>query len=198
MHSELPTLVLVDFDHTLLGGNSTELFIASSRPSMLIRVLNLLLRRCIPWRLTRFKNSFRLRDYCFCRALFFLSRRNLVRWRELGPALFSQHRNSELETALARLPDAKIAIITFGMEAIVRPMLRGSPWEKVELFATPATVPLSYFSGGKREIARQAFGEAALSKAMLITDSEDDRDLLAVVGFPVLIESFGDAARGRQ
>jgi hypothetical protein len=197
-HSEIPRLILVDFDHTLLGGNSTELFIARSKPSALIRVLSLLLRNCIPWRLTRLRNWFRLRDYLFCRTLFFLLPRNIVRWKDLGPALFSQRRNMELETALARSPDVKIAIITFGMEAIVRPMLRGSPWENVELFSTPRRAPVSYFSGGKLEIAKQAFGAALLAKTMLITDSEDDLDLLMVVGYPVLIEPYGDTARGRQ
>ena len=40
--------VLVDFDHTLFGGNSTELFIAHSRPRFLVACADVLIRRCAP------------------------------------------------------------------------------------------------------------------------------------------------------
>jgi phosphoserine phosphatase len=94
----------------------------------------------------------------------------------------------DLERVLTRAPHVNVAIITFGMEAIVRPMLRGSVWETVSIFATPISATLEYFSSGKLEIARGAFGDRALEKAMFITDSEDDLDLLMAVGYPVLIE----------
>ena len=131
--------VFVDFDHTLFGGNSTELFIARSRPRFLVECADLLIRRCLPWRLTGVAKWFRLRDYVFCRILFWLLPANLARWQELGGALFEKGVNRELEAVLATTPERRMAILTFGLEPIVRPMLRGSRWEDVPLVATPRT-----------------------------------------------------------
>ena len=196
--AEVPCLIFVDFDHTLLGGNSTELFIANSRPFAVVSVLNFLVRKCIPWRLVRTRNWFRLRDYAFCRLLFTLLPHNLERWREMGPAIFEQLRNFELEEVLEPMPQRRISIVTFGMEAIVKPMLRGSRWEQVDILATPRVTSLSYFSNGKLEMARHAYGDEALAKSMLITDSEDDLDLLQAVGRPVLIVPHGAPRHGRH
>jgi len=179
--------VLVDFDHTLFGGNSTELFIAHSRPRFLVACADVLIRRCAPWRLTGVRKWFRLRDYVFCRFLFWLLPANLARWQYLGRSLFDQGVNHELETLLATTPRDKLAILTFGMAPIVEPMLRGSRWDGVLLLATPHRADAAHFAKGKLEMARHAFGDESLSSCMLITDSEDDLDLLAEVGYPVLI-----------
>lgn len=188
-----PGLIFIDFDHTLFGGNSTELFIANSGPTALVRALDLLVRKCIPWRLTGMHKWFRLRDYVFCRLLFLLLPGALVRWRSLGPALFEQRQNHQLQDILAQTPPDGMAILTFGMDPIVRPMLSGSRWEAVSLCATPLATRLSYFTTGKLEMARQAFGDQLLPASMLITDSNDDLDLLEAVGRPVLIHPFHGA-----
>ena len=186
---DAPRPVLIDFDHTLFGGNSVELFIRHSRPAALVRVLDLLIRRCVPWRLAGRRRRFRLRDYALCRVLFLLPG-NLDRWRDAAPALFEQRVNKDLAAALARVDDQDLAILTFSIEPIVTPMLRGARWETIRMLSTSATARLSEFGRGKLAMAEQAVGHAPLPRAMFVTDSMDDLDLLMAVGSPVLIEPF--------
>ena len=185
------SLVFVDFDHTLLACNSTELFIATCKPSLVVAIIDFVVRRCVPWRLSRLPNWFRLRDYVCCLAIVALCPGSIARWRRVAPALFERHISREMADALRPIAPAKMVIITFGMAFIVRAMLRDSAWSSVTLIATPIFAGPSYFKGGKRPLAMRHAGEAGVAAASLVTDSLDDYDLLSVVKAGFLIAPQG-------
>ncbi|WP_210246747.1 hypothetical protein, partial [Methylobacterium sp. WL119] len=48
-------LVFVDFDHTMLAENSSELFIRFCKPMFIAAVIDFIIRNLIPWRILRIK-----------------------------------------------------------------------------------------------------------------------------------------------
>jgi hypothetical protein len=55
--------VLVDFDHTLFGSNSTEQFLVSCRPSFIASTVLAVIRESWIWKYTSVTKWGRLRDY---------------------------------------------------------------------------------------------------------------------------------------
>ena len=192
------SLVFVDFDHTLLRGNSAELFIASCRPSFLVAILEFLVRGCIPWRLTGLAQWFRLRDFCCCLLISVLLPWNLAAWRRGAPSTFLRLRNREVEDELAGIDTARIVIVTFGMDFIVRALLRGSRWERCRLVATPGRPAPSHFKLGKLALLARQFSSADIRQSTVITDSLDDADVLRAARRGVLIEPQGTDFQAKQ
>jgi len=172
------SLWLVDFDHTLLAANSTEMFVAQCNPAPLVALIDFLIRRLVPWRLTGFARWFRLRDYAVILAITVLTPWNLWLWRRRAARHFAQHEAPATKAMLASIDPSRIVIVSFGSHFVIRALLRGSRYETCRVIATPARASLSWFRSGKAEIVRQQLGEPALRQATVLTDSEDDRDLL--------------------
>jgi hypothetical protein len=187
--------VFVDFDYTLFGANSTELFIATCRPSLLVAIIEFAVRRCVPWRLTGLSGHFRLRDFVCCMAIIILCPWSLFMWRRRAPQLFERHASQEIASRLSEYERARIVIVSFGMTAIIKPLLRGSPWQAVRLIATPSLPPLRYFARGKLPLVRCSFDETEIGRSVFFTDSLDDQDLLEASGHGILIEPQGETCR---
>ncbi|WP_419758713.1 HAD family hydrolase [Acidisoma sp.] len=187
--------VFVDFDYTLFGSNSTELFIASCRPSLLVAIIEFAVRRCIPWRLTGFSGYFRLRDFVCCMAIIVLCPWSIFMWRRRAPKLFERHVSKQIAARLSEAAADRIVIVSFGLNAIIRPLLKGSPWQDVRLIATPSLPPPQYFGRGKLPVVRKYFGAADIAASTFLTDSLDDRDLLEASGDGILIEPQGETCR---
>lgn len=192
------SLVFVDFDHTLLRGNSTELFIASCRPSFLVAALEFLVRGCVPWRFTGLPQWFRLRDFCCWLAISVLLPWNSAAWRRNAPGTFLRLRNRDVEDELAGIDAERIVIVTFGMESVVRALLRGSRWERCRLVATPPHPAPSHFRLGKLALLARRFSSADIRRSTVITDSLDDADILRAARRGVLIEPQGTTFQAKQ
>lgn len=188
---ETNSAVYCDFDYTLFRSNSTELFIANCKPAIVVAVLDFLVRRCLPWRLTRLHHWFRVRDYACCLALLVLTPWNFRRWRRIAPALFEQYASPGMRKALQAISVDRLSIISFGMAFIIRALLRDSRWHSVPLVATTLRPRSSLLVSGKRAILDDAVGADAVARAAFITDSLDDADLLAAVETGILIEPQG-------
>lgn len=187
--------VFVDFDYTLFGSNSTELFIASCRPSLLVAIIEFVVRRCIPWRFTGLSGHFRLRDFVCCMAIIVLCPWSIFLWRRRAPELFERHASKEIAARLADAGPDRVVVVSFGLSAIIKPLLKGSPWQDVRLIATSTLPAPQYFGRGKLPIVRKYFSEAEIAASTFLTDSLDDRDLLEASGDGILIEPQGETFR---
>ena len=187
--------VFVDFDYTLFGSNSTELFITSCGPSLLVAIIEFIVRHCVPWRLTGLRGHYRLRDYACCMAIIILCPWSIFMWRRRAPQLFERYVSQDIAARLSEVERGRVVIVSFGMTAIIKPLLRASQWQDVRLIATPSLPPLRYFGQGKLPLIRRSFDETQIRTSTFYTDSLDDKDLLEASGRGILIEPQGETCR---
>ncbi|PHK94632.1 hypothetical protein CR162_11905 [Pseudoroseomonas rhizosphaerae] len=187
-----------DFDHTLFACNSTELFIASCKPVLLVAVLDLLIRRCVPWQLVGLQQWFRLRDFACCFCILLLMPWNLLIWRRAAPGLYARLESAAVAERLRRADPRDVVIVSFGMTFVIRHLLRGSPWQDCRLIATPWLPGWRHFRSGKLHLVAPHFSAAEIARAWFITDSRDDGDLLAAVGEGELITPQGEPFRASE
>ena len=188
-------LVFVDFDHTLFACNSTELFIATCRPSAVAAIIEFVVRRCIPWRLTGLRGHGRLRDFICCLAIMVICPWSLPIWRRKAPELFKQYVSGEIASRLSEVGRERVVIVSFGMTAVIKPLLADSLWRNTRLMATPSIPSLQYFARGKLPLVRGSFSDTQIEESTFLTDSLDDADLLEASGRGILIEPQGDPFR---
>ncbi|GLS17212.1 hypothetical protein GCM10007874_02270 [Labrys miyagiensis] len=191
-------LVFVDFDHTLLACNSSELFIAACKPSWLVACIDLVVRRLIPWKLTHVPHWYRLRDYACCALIVLLCPWNVMLWKRGAPDLFRRHESRELAVSLRACDPTRLVIVSFGLQWIIRALLSESSWRDTPLVATPNLAGPAYFSSGKLDIVRAHYPDEVIARAACISDSLDDQDILHAVGKGVLIEPQGDVYRAEE
>jgi hypothetical protein len=184
--------VFVDFDHTLFAGNSTELFIASCKPAAIVALLDFLIRRCVPWRLTRLKHWFRLRDYACCIAILLILPWNFLIWKRIAPRLFQQFQSREVSDLLSAVDRSQLILVSFGMRAIIAPLLGRSHFRAIPLIATPLLSVPTYFAQGKLLLVRKQFDADKIANSAFLTDSLEDDDLLRAAKAGILIEPQGD------
>ncbi|MCI2239425.1 hypothetical protein MO973_00925 [Paenibacillus sp. TRM 82003] len=190
--------VLVDFDHTLFASNSTELFISRCRPSLVVAVIDFLVRGCVPWRLVPGGRGYRVRDYLCVVLIVVLTPWNLLLWRRAAPALFEQHRATGVSGLLADVDRSRLTIISFGMAFVIRSLLRGSEYQSAALVATPLLPRPSWFAGGKTTTAVGAVGEGGVARAVFVSDSLDDADLLGACRSGLLVPPQGRRVSARE
>ena len=191
-------LLFLDFDHTLFGCNSTELFIGSCKPAAIVALIDFLIRVCIPWKLTRLDRWYRVRDYVCIIAILILTPWNAKRWKRIAPGFFSKYENYTLTQLLGSAPKQRIVIVSFGMAFIIRSLLAESRFSCVSLLATPIASRPTSFRRGKLFHVQQYFDAEVIAASTLITDSSDDSDLMAKVARPSLIKPYGVTYRAAQ
>ena len=81
-------LLLIDFDHTMIAANSTELYIAFCKPMLIVSIIEFLVRGAIPWGIVPVKRRYSLRDYLCVFIITAVTPWNLLLWRREGPSLF--------------------------------------------------------------------------------------------------------------
>jgi hypothetical protein len=183
--------LFIDFDQTLFSSNSTELFIQSCKPSLLVALIDFIIRELLPWKFLGIRNWARPRDFICCAVIVLISPWNLLIWQRIAPAIFSDASTQDLAKAVAKAMPKNVFIISFGMEFIIRPLLRNSVWATVDLIATPSFPLPSHFLSGKLEMALAKMSLDRIAASTFVTDSEDDADLLSAVKHGYLIEPQG-------
>ena len=171
-------LVIVDFDETLWLRNSTEEFLSSVRPRFLAAMVLQVLGFIRPWKLLQRGSPNHYRDWIRVLAVLTIAPWSLWLWRrraaDLGPRLV----NRPLLEALQKMPGDKVQVVSFGFRQVVAPLLAAID-PKLTLFES-----CSLGSGAKLRIDGKALalhkhaGAEVLRRALVITDSEADRDLL--------------------
>ena len=141
------------------------------------------------------KHAFRMRDFMCCMVLLSLTPWNLIRWRRMARRLFSTRISKSVVDLIGSAETSRIVIVSFGIRAIIAPLLVGSPWDSVQLLATPLFAGPRYFRQGKLSLVSRAFSAADIASATFITDSLDDKDLLDAAQAGLLIEPQGQMFR---
>lgn len=181
LSAELPaeTITIVDFDGTLLLRNSTQLYLQTLRPRWIAAPLLSLLELVQPWRLLPGRDKTWLyRDWLRVLLLTLLLPWSPLLWRRASAKLARAHANSELLEAFASRQAGTVIVATYGVRFIVAPLLRamGCAWR--------LPVSASFLDGfrlrrlGKAEALHRVLGAETLRHAVLVTDSEDDGDVL--------------------
>jgi hypothetical protein len=183
-------LLLLDFDHTLLAANSTTEYLRRARPVVLVNLL-LLVVNLVPWRRLTGASWFRFRDWAAILAVTLLTPWNLWRWRRDAPRLFAELCHVDVAEALAAVPREQTIIVSFGLDLVVQPLLRGTSWESCRRVCTPMFPGSHRLRSGKLDWLRSTLTEGALATAVVVTDSLHDADLLDHVEVPVLVPPAG-------
>ena len=182
--------LLIDLDETLYLRNSTEDFIDTARPALLALLLMRLLDVVRPWRWT---GGERTRDVWRVRGILLLLPWTRSAWNKRCVRLAASATNLPLMGALedrARAGDCEPPIIvTVGFEAIVRPLVNAFKFAQApRVVATRHFVFSDRAGRAKLALTTRALGAATIERALVITDSDQDADLLDVCAVPLLIK----------
>ncbi|WAC28631.1 hypothetical protein [Ancylobacter sp. SL191] len=193
--------VFLDFDHTLFAGNTTEEYLRQARPALLVSLILAFVRGFLPWRKFFGKHWFRFRDYAAVVAVTLLMPWNLARWRRNAPALFAARGAHELAQALKVVPAERTVIVSFGFDMLIGPLVKGTHWESCRRACVPFQLHprvLKTLRHGKARLIGGLFPPRVVATAALVTDSEDDRDLLDQVKIPLLVEPVGEKSAAEE
>jgi hypothetical protein len=179
--------VLIDLDETLYLRNSTEDFIDCARPALAALLLMRLLDAIRPWRWTggdRTRDVWRVR----CVMLFFPWTRSV--WARRAVYLAATAANVPLIATLnnrVRAMDCEApVIVTVGFEAIVAPLVAALMPDLPQVIATRHSVFADRLAG-KVQLIVARLGSGIIGRALVITDSEQDVELLAASAVPLRI-----------
>ncbi len=184
--------VFVDFDYTLFGSNSTEVFLNSGRPGFIAALVLRMLRGLQVWSwLDRKNGDFLWRDALRIWAVLLILPWTLPLFRRRAPALFEQFVNQPLATWLGTIDPARVVIVSNGYRFIIRALLRGHPLASATLVASSLGRPTRLRRIGKlaRLNAQDLTPQRDLD--MVLTDSLDDADLLGAVDRAYLSDPVG-------
>ena len=172
--------LLLDLDETLYLRNSTEDFIDTVRPRLLALLLLRLLDALRPWRWTGGEAT---RDNWRVRLVVLCFPRTGGRWSARVATLAGAFANRPLIEAL-RAPDAAPVIVTAGFDTIVAPLVAALGLPRARILAARLGHPADR-RDGKLARVRGALGEQALRRALVLTDSADDLELLDACARPL-------------
>jgi len=179
--------LVLDFDETYWLRNSTEAFLDSVRPAWPAALLLAALDRLKPWRLLPGPDKDHVwRDWLRVLTIVVLFPWSLRRWRTQAAELGPKYRNPALAALVARTPAGGAWIVTNGFRPIVAPLLAALPAaERPHLLAAPLSTGFAWRRRGKTAVVEAALGADRLAAATVVTDNDEDGDLLAAVATPL-------------
>ena len=179
--------LILDFDETFWLRNSTEAFLDSVRPAWPAALLLAFLDLARPWRLLPGPEKDHVwRDWLRVLCVVVLFPWSLGRWRQIARTLGPQWRNPVLAPLVSRAPAGGTWIVTNGFRPIVEPLLDAlPPAERPTLLASPLLGGFAWRRRGKRAVVEAALGADRLAAATVVTDNDEDGDLLAAVRTPL-------------
>ena len=173
------TVVVIDFDGTLLLRNSTQLYLRSIRPRIVAAALLAVLDLLQPWRLLPGADQrWIYRDWIRVVAVTVLLPWSLAAWRRTAPTLAREHVNRALVAVLQAVPDRRYMVATYGFRCLVAPMLRAMDAPGRLTVSAPLLSAFQLRRTGKAQAVRALVGADAMAGSIVVTDSEDDRDFL--------------------
>jgi len=181
------TPLILDFDETYWLRNSTEMFLSGVRPAWLAAFVLRLIEVLRPWRfLPGYDKDHVWRDWSRVNIVILLFPWSLAAWRRRAVALGPRWLNPTLAQLVERVPTDRRWIVSNGFRPIVAPLVDALPASaRLELLASPLLRGFAWRRRGKRAIVEDALGAATLAKAVVVTDNDEDAELLAAAGHPV-------------
>lgn len=169
--------LLIDLDHTLYLGNSTEDFIHCARPGLLALLLLKFLELIAPWRWTggiASRDGWRVRTICW------LLPWTKANWRRRVATLAKNLTNEPLAQVLHAHDQSHrgpLFIVTLGFGPIVRPLIAAMGVSPLQTVAAGLHQPRDRLQG-KLALARRHLGDDLIAGALTLGDSSDDLPLL--------------------
>lgn len=187
-------LIVLDFDETLFLRNSTEAYLDAIHPRPLGAAWLFILKLIRPWRWlpARIRDDKLSRDWVFVLSATLLFPWTPLVWRYKAKTLAQKYWNKPLLEAIVRNQNAQVIVATLGFSWIVNALMKHLPNEVKAKVKTPA-IACGLLSGasdrarGKLAMVTEDVGEAALSEAVVMTDSMTDAPLLEAVKTPCLV-----------
>ena len=172
--------VLLDLDETLYLGNSTEDYIDSAWPGLLALLLLRFLDAVGPWRWT---GGAVTRDVWRVRLISIVFPWTARRWRARVVRLASKFTNRRLAAALDTT-DGTTIITTTGFRPIVVPLVAALGYGDVPIVAARVWTCADRCAG-KLALTVAAIGADTVGRALVLTDSAQDLELLDACARPL-------------
>ena len=181
------TSIILDFDETLLLRNSTAEYINSLRPRLIGFILVSILKVFRPWLwLPQPFRGDKIRDWFLIVIPTILLPWTLLLWQKKAQKLAQNHGNLELIEAVKQNCDSPIIIASLGFNFVINPILKYLPIRYDRLVGCRFW-RASDRHKGKLLMMRSVLSESQIYSAIVVTDSEDDIQLLQVVAHPCLL-----------
>ncbi|MBK5940703.1 hypothetical protein [Halochromatium roseum] len=184
------TPVILDFDETLWLRNSTEVYLQSLWPRLPAVLILFMLEWLRPWCwLTSNDAVSRYRDWLRVLTTTLLMPWNLLLWRRKARQLGPRYANRRLLEMLDQGPAVPLVaplVATFGLRPIVDPLLRAIDPRLRLCVAGGFWSAFRLRRQGKWAALQQVLGEQTARRALYVTDSAEDQDVLNAVRHPVL------------
>jgi len=180
-------VVVVDFDETLFLSNSTEHYLDRAGPRTPVAVLLAVVMVLRPWRWRlRPVADFAAQDAWRVGLIRRLAPGLGSRWRRDAPGVMHWLENRTLSDLLIQ-SRREVVVASYGLESVVAPLLAGSSVPSARLVAGPDRGLTRWRARGKAAAVADAIGDDALARAVVVTDSDRDADLLDRCAHPVLV-----------
>ena len=181
------TVIILDFDETLLLRNSTAEYISNLRPRLLGFILVKFLDVIKPWAwLPHPYRGNKVRDWFVVVVPTILLPWTLLLWQQKAKQLAAEYSNIELISAVNSNTEANVIIASLGFKFVIEPILRHLPM-KYDLLVSCRFWRAGDRTKGKLLMIQEVLSESQIKSAILVTDSEDDLPLLQVVEQPCFV-----------
>lgn len=182
------TIIILDFDETLLLRNSTAEYINSLRPRWLGLILIIFLRAIKPWTwLPKPWRGDKVRDWFLVVMPTIILPWTFFLWQKKARILAQCHGNQKLLAAVEQNSKSPIIVASLGFNFVIQPILQHLPIRDNQLISCRFWQGASDRYYGKLAMMQLALTEAEIKSAIVVTDSKDDLLLLQVVDHPCLV-----------
>ncbi|MBF2063146.1 MAG: haloacid dehalogenase-like hydrolase [Calothrix sp. C42_A2020_038] len=182
------SLVILDFDETLLLRNSTEEYLNTIQPRAIAAIILYILDAIKPWKFLPGKTGGdTCRDWIRVLVLTILFPWNIFLWRNHACQLAANLINTELVAAITTHKSHKIVVATKGFEFIVQPMIKQLNFAIHELIGCRFWLGCIDRHKNKEDLIARKISLAEIKESVVVTDSRDDASLLAIVKHPFLV-----------
>ena len=190
------SVIILDFDETLLLRNSTAEYLNNLRPRWLGFILLAIIKLIQPWTwLPRPLKGDKTRDWFLVVIPTILLPWTLALWRKKAKQLAKNYSNSKLITAVNNNDCSMIIVASLGFEFVIDPILQQLPLKCLTNTNRQDYLLVScrFWQGakdrnkGKLLMIQEVLSDKAIASAIVVTDSKDDLPLLQVVKYPCLV-----------
>ncbi|WP_340091494.1 haloacid dehalogenase-like hydrolase [Nostoc punctiforme] len=182
------TPIIVDLDETLFLRNSTQEYLNSLQPRFLGWLLLMFLNLLKPWNWLPGEIKGEVsRDWMRVFVATLLFPWTIILWQRRAKQLAKANGNTTLIQALTKNRNSRIIIATLGFSWIVRPLCKHLPISFNSVIACRFWQGARDRQRGKDFLVKASLGMNEVARAIAITDSNDDNQLLASVATPCFV-----------
>lgn len=182
------SLIILDFDETLLLRNSTEEYLNTIQPQAIAAILLIILDAVKPWRyLPKKIGGETSRDWIRVLLLTIVFPWNILLWRSHARKLAETSINTELVEAISIHKNHRVVVATKGFNFIVIPIIKHLNTTIDEIIGCRFWMGCIDRNKNKEDLIASKISCAEIRESVVITDSLDDASLLAIVKHPFLV-----------